>query len=65
MAEFNALVWVLLFVISVVMLFAQLKLFSIDSRLKEIRDELRKQKGKGEQGKKSANVYRDFQGLKL
>jgi hypothetical protein len=39
------IVGILSFVIAVVMLFAQLKLFSIDSTLKEIRDELRKSNG--------------------
>lgn len=39
----NSLVFLLVGFVSLVMLFAQLKLFSIDSTLKEILDELRKQ----------------------
>ena len=41
----DGIVAVLVLVVAVVMLFAQVKLFSIDSTLKDIRDELKKANG--------------------
>jgi hypothetical protein len=45
MEDVNVIALLLMFLIGLVMLFAQLRLFSIDKTLKEIRDDLRSRNG--------------------